>query len=435
MPPAGSGEATPSPGRPADGHVIPWRPATSPTDEAGPAAGGPVAGLEVFVRLTELGLEGWRSLPSLVLACRRVILWEPPLCRLEQLRTWEPTLPSPRDLVALLRRGDVQILARDEWLNGEDADDGRADPGRRSEVHDELLEILRLDVHHGVTGPAARVRRAPSALNLVEALDEYCTPEVNLDRMHREALATLPGYVETAARLGDSRLSAISLLRQVQDRGESFLFSGADRTIERPVDRIAVSLALSSFEPEAESLAMALPPAVNPQHLECAIRTAIDFVRRDANRSSRATSAEDDGERREGVGALRAWIRGCDALVERGIGQRLDEMADRLLRSLFVDPVSQDGAGVATMTALQKVAFVGSVGFGLASHIAGSSDAYFSLSQFPVKRFVSTLKRLAQLPATFIGRRWPYYVIEGSLNPFREAREATVDRLLAGVNA
>jgi hypothetical protein len=437
MPPAASdGSTHPSEGA-ADAHVIPWKPAANPEIPAEPAARGVAAGVEIFASLDEVGLEGWRSLRALVLACRRVILWAPSLSRLEALRNYDRSLPSAEEVVAWVRSGRIQILARDSWMDGESRDGGKRAAGAIGEAYDRIGEMLRQDVREGRVGLSARVRRAPAAKDLAWAFNEFWHSDVNLTRLHREALAHLPGYVENAARLGDHRLASIELLRDLRNRGEAFLFSGADRELEAPKHRIALGLVLASTAAPRGEGERTAPPPVNANALALAILTAVA----DARRRDAAWKAWSAGEREsarglvlgpDGIAALRTWIAGCDAWVERGFGNPLSEMADWLFRSLIAELPGGPPAEVAAMTSLQKVAFIGSVGMGLAAHAEGETRAPLSMGQLPVAGVSAMLRRLSQLPDGFAGVRWPYYVAEDPESPFRATREAVVATLTGG---
>ncbi len=398
--------------------------------------------MESFCHINELGAQGWDSLRTLVLASARVSIWAPSALYLEHCRTRYPLLPKPDELLWYIRNGNVQILARKEWLTKPDARNSYPWPFAKwvDSFDEEILRIWQDDQASGRTSTTAHVRTMPKERGRTWARRQIRLNRVDprtLMKVAEATLGALTGYREKIEGLSKPK-AAESLLRDAYNHGEAFRQSGADRNLGLPSDTKLLSVFAKSAQVGEVNRTLIEQNAPSAREISDALNSVLDRLQA-ADKS--AMHSEEAFQRVQMILSspnelenLRQWVRLGDQLAAgRSTVDYERELADLLARQL------QAGASRSTLLAYLKpstkidwITSMVSLFLAVLGFTTGNPTAPLSLTVFSANRLLGAMQWVGWIPDSHAGAKWPFYIAEGSTSVFRTRREALIKALRRG---
>jgi len=399
--------------------------------------------MDIFCHINELGKEGWESLRTLVLACNKVILWAPSASYLESFREINPLIPSADELLWYVRNGNIQVRAREWWIqNGKQRQEHGWQHARKwiEGFDEEILDIWKQNQREGKVGAAsAQVISLGAeggwdwAREQVEARNiDY---ELLVNRIKKKSM--LVGYLEKADRAMTPKEAAVTMLRDAKNHGEGFGQSGADRNFGVPKDRILVKILSNAAKEIAAPIYHMPKKKAEAKELIPIINSIIETLEK---RGKAARYHEEAFERTQKILADSAEIKRFRDFVTTADyitamykpkfvrGEVAQEVSKELMKGArnqsLLDYLKPKGK---TDIAALVVSLLLAVGGGMTG---GVLAAPIGLAPEIIVKSRAFLQWLGWISDDYDGIRWPLYIAYGTNNVNRRKRESLLNELL-----
>ena len=395
--------------------------------------------MEVFCHINDLGKGGYVSLRTLIIACQRVVLWAPSASYLEMWRKQDPLLPDPNELLWYIKNGNVQILARNWWIqNGKQRREHDWKYARSFTTFDEaVLDMWEQDQRGGRTGSAtARVRTMP-----LEKGQKWATFQIDSGAInYREFIEKISindlftGYRRRVKQASSEKEATISLLGSARNHGEALLYSGADRNFGSPADAQLLKVLADSAQRTTN-----ITPSEGTFTADKVLNVIEGLIDQIGKVGKPASSQSDAfyrtqmilGDKKE-INEVRELVRTADLLAasasEHFIASEMTQVIAKQLKAGVTSNKIHEY--LMPRTPIDRLIFLAGLIIGVAGLSGGGVLAPVGLALSFEPTVKGALQWLSLIPEDYTGPRWPFYLAEGAKSVRRRSRERFINSLL-----
>lgn len=387
--------------------------------------------MQIFSHINELRLDGWTGLRTCVLAFEKTILWAPSASLLLKYSDENSLLVSPEELIWYIKKGHIQIMARDWWLeNGEERRNHSFEGARWIEDFDgQLLDWWKEDQREGRSKNTSRVIAFKKATGREWAVDQISSGNIDVDSIVSGAEKSLPVYKERIEKISDKKGKAISLLENARNHGQAFGWSRADRNLGSPEDAELLKILTKAAHDSGSFTKSVYPYDDDVSNLFSGISELLEKIQRSEKPSESREESFDRTKMLLNDEKELTWFRdfvvGSERIATMVDPDRIEDEISAILRKDIKRGTRQTELRDILLPKglIEFSAPVFSLVMAAISYATGTPDLPITLIPIAIPPVGKFLQRVGLLKEDYHGPKWPFYLAEGSGDVKRKRRE------------